>query len=260
MKSLIKTSLFLFCLLVSLAALAQPNSYTTANAHSHNDYLNSQPFERAYRNNFGSIEADIYPVNGVLVVAHSKKEIDPKNTLRGLYLDPLLKKLTNDRTRKLKLLIDIKDDYRQSLALLISELGPLAKYLSTPEKSRQVTILISGTRPAPAEYKNYPAYIIFDNDQTKPHNPAEWKRVGLVSLTLEKYTAWKGVGDLNPADEKKIKFTVDSVHRAGKTIRFWAAPDTEASWIKQMQWGVDLIGTDLVDELGNFLRSRESKK
>ncbi|MDB5210241.1 MAG: hypothetical protein JWQ30_1068 [Sediminibacterium sp.] len=260
MKSLIKTSLSVFCLFICLAVSAQPKKYTTANAHSHNDYLNSEPFQRAYRNNFGSIEADIYPVNGVLLVAHGKKDIASKNTLQGMYINPLLKKLSVDHTRKLNLLIDIKDDYKQSLNLLIKELEPLRKYLSTPEKSGQVTILISGTRPPPAEYKNYPAYIIFDNDQSSPHNAAEWKRVGLVSVTFGKYSAWKGVGPLDPAEQKKIKFTIDSVHHAGKTIRFWAAPDTEASWLKQMELGVDLIGTDLVDELGSFLRNREKKK
>lgn len=260
MKSLIRTSLFVFPLFVCLYVSAQPKTYTTANAHSHNDYLNSQPFERAYRNNFGSIEADIFPVNGVLVVSHSKKEIDPKMTLKELYINPLLKKLSQDKTRKLKLLIDVKEDYKQSLNLLVQELEPLKKYLSTSKKSGQVTIFISGSRPSPAEYKNYPDYILFDNDQSKPHNATDWKRVGLVSLSLQKFSAWKGVGPLDPTEQKKIKFTIDSVHHAGKTIRFWAAPDTEASWSKQMELGADLIGTDLVDELGTFLRNKAAKK
>ncbi|HCN82450.1 MAG TPA: alkaline phosphatase [Sphingobacteriaceae bacterium] len=260
MKNLIKTSLSVFCLFACLAVSAQPKSYTTANVHSHNDYLNSEPFERAYRNDFGSIEADIYPVNGVLFVAHSKREVKPNLTLKGLYINPLLKKLSENKTRKLKLLIDIKENYKQSLDLLVQDLEPLKKYLSTPQKSGQVTILISGTRPPPSEYKNYPDYILFDNDQSLPHNATEWKRVGLVSLTFQKFTAWKGVGPLDPAEQKKIKFTIDSVHHANKTIRFWAAPDTEASWLKQMELGVDLIGTDLVDELGSFLRNREKKK
>jgi alkaline phosphatase len=258
MKDLIKTSFF-FVLLFCGAAFAQPKTYTTANAHSHNDYMNSEPFQRAYRNGFGSIEADVYPRNGVLLVAHGKKEINPQNTLTGLYLDPLLKKLAADHTRKLKLLVDIKEDYKQSLDLLIKQLGPLKKYLSTPQKSGQVTILISGTRPPPSEYINYPDYIIFDNDQSLPHNAEQWKRVGLVSLTFEKFSAWKGVGPLDPKEQARIKFTIDSVHHANKTIRFWAAPDTEASWLKQMELGVDLIGTDLVDELGAFLRKRAAK-
>ncbi len=89
-----------------------------------------------------------------------------------------------------------------------------------------------------------------------PHNSAEWKRVGLVSQPFIKFSAWKGEGPLEERDEKLLKRTIDSVHHAGKTIRFWAAPDNEASWKMQMKLGVDLIGTDKIDELANFLRSR----
>jgi alkaline phosphatase len=46
------------------------------------------------------------------------------------------------------------------------------------------------------------------------------------------------------------------VHRTGKTIRFWAAPDNEASWKMQMKLGVDLIGTDKIDELAYILKKR----
>jgi alkaline phosphatase len=260
MKSILKITISFGMLFICFFAVSQPKTYTTANAHSHNDYLNTEPFQRAYRNGFGSIEADVYPRNGALLVAHGRKEILPQNTLTGMYINPLLKALTANPNRHLKLLVDIKEDYKLSLDLLVKELQPLKKYLSTAQKQGAVSILISGTRPPPSEYKNYPDYIIFDNDQSKPHNPEEWKRVGLVSVTFQKYSAWKGVGPLDPGEQAKIKFTIDSVHRANKTIRFWAAPDTEASWQKQMELGADLIGTDRVDELGAFLRNRAAKK
>jgi alkaline phosphatase len=120
----------------------------------------------------------------------------------------------------------------------------------------QQIILISGSRPPPAEYKNYPAYIFFDDDRKLYHNNAEWERVGQVSLPFIKLSAWKGEGLLEKKEKKLIKRTVDSVHRTGKTIRFWAAPDNEASWKMQMKLGVDLIGTDKIDELAYILKKR----
>jgi alkaline phosphatase len=246
-------------LLTASLIIAQPDDYDASNAHSHNDYLNDQAFHRAYNNGFGSIEADIFAVNGVLCVAHSKKEIDPQRTLKSLYLDPLLNRLKSDDVRLIKLLVDIKEDYKTSLDLLIKELKPLKKYLSGSRKKKALTILISGARPAPGEYKNYPDYILFDDDLKQPHSTAGWKRVGQVSLRFSKYTRWKGKGEMETRDKRNIRQVIDSVHRAGKTIRFWDAPDSEASWELQMQLGVDLIGTDKINELSSFLQRRRER-
>jgi len=242
--------------LFSFSAFAQQRKYTVSNAHAHNDYLHPVPFYTAYNAGFGSIEADIFPVNGILFVAHHKNEIQQHRTLKSLYLEPLLNVLGSTSSHPLKLLVDIKEDYKSSLQFLIQEIEPLRPFLSTQEKSRSLTILISGERPSPAEYKNYPDYIFFDDHLKLHHNAAEWERVGLVSQPFIKFSAWKGEGPLEKKDKKKLKHTIDSVHHAGKTIRFWAAPDNEASWKMQMKLGVDLIGTDKIDELANFLRSR----
>ncbi|MEJ7693702.1 hypothetical protein [Daejeonella sp.] len=245
------TALFFF---ICSVAFAQPQHYTTANAHSHNDYLNAAPFYKAFKNGFASVEADIYPVNGKLLVAHSKKEIIAENALKKLYIDPLARELASDPGRKMKLLVDIKDNYKLSLELLLKELASLKPFLSSPETIKQLTILITGTRPASSDYKDYPPYMLFDDDLKLSHTPEQWERVGQVSLSFTRYSAWKGKGKPLKVDIKKLKHTVDSVHKAGKTIRFWAAPDNVTSWKIQKKLGVDLIGTDKIDELGAFLR------
>ena len=192
MKDIIKFSFtFVFLFIFGLAG-AQPKQYTTANAHSHNDYLNKRPFYTAYKNEFASIEADVFPVNGKLHVAHSKKEIKPENTLKRLYLDPLAAELTLNPVRRLKLLIDIKENYKESLSLLLNEIHPVQQYLSTSADTRSLTILITGNRPPPSEYKNYPSYIFFDDDLKLMHQANQWERVGLVSLSFSKFSAWKG--------------------------------------------------------------------
>jgi alkaline phosphatase len=246
--------------LFSLTVKTQEKVFTTANAHAHNDYIHPVPFYTAYKAGFGSIEVDIFPVNGTLCVAHSKSEIQPQRTLKSLYLDPLLSQLKLDSSRRVKLLVDIKENYEVSIYLLIREVEPLQQYLTTPQKESSLTILISGERPPPAEYRNYPGYIFFDDDLKLQHTTEEWKRVGLVSLSFQKFSAWKGNGSPEQEDLKRIKHVIDSVHLAGKTIRFWAAPDNEKSWIMQMDLGVDLVGTDKIDELANFLRRWEERK
>lgn len=260
MRDLIKLICLAIGFFISSTGITQTKIFTAANAHSHNDYLNDQPFSRAYKNGFGSIEVDIFPVEEILFVAHHKDEIQPQRTFKILYLEPLLNELRSNNTRPVKLLIDIKENYELSLALLIREAEPLKQYLSTKYENKPVTILISGTRPAPSEYKNYPGYIFFDDDLKLQHDALEWERVGLVSLQFTKFSDWKGKSAIEVKDKALLKQVIDSVHKAGKTIRFWAAPDNEASWILQMKLGVDLIGTDKIDELAGFLRRRSKKK
>ena len=259
MRDIIKACYLLVFIFTGSFAIAQSKIFTNTNAHSHNDYLNDQPFHRAYKNGFGSIEVDIFPVDGILCVAHSKNEIQPRLTLKSLYFDPLLAALKADKTHPIKLLVDIKENHELSLELLIDEIEPLQPYLSTQTETKQVTILISGKRPQPSQYKNYPGYIFFDDDLKLAHTALEWERVGQVSLQFTKYSAWKGESSIETKDKKLLKRVIDSIHRAGKTIRFWAAPDNKASWLLQMKLGVDLIGTDKIDELADFLRRRPKR-
>lgn len=248
---------FFFIAVLSIHGFAQQNNYTVADAHAHNDYMHPVPFYTAWNAGFGSIEADVFPVNGVLLVSHSKEALQTQRTLDSLYLKPLLAELQENGHRKVNLLIDIKENYKESLQLLLSELAPLKKYLvSDKDLNKPVTILISGERPPPGEYKNYPHYIFFDDDLKFFHTPWQWKRVGLVSLSFERYSHWNGENDLPDSDRKVLLHVIDSVHQAGKKIRFWAAPDNENSWSAQMKLGVDFIGTDKIQALSAFLAKK----
>lgn len=250
---------FSVLIIFSATVYAQQKNYTPANAHAHNDYLHPVPFLTAWNAGFGSIEADVFPVNGKLVVAHNKKAIQLQRTLDTLYIEPLLKELKKNSTRKVNLLIDIKENYQESLRLLIKELKPLKKYLFTDmDKTKPITILISGERPPPDEYQTYPGYIFFDDDLRLFHTSQEWKRVGLVSLSFQRYSSWNGEGTLNDQDKNLLIQVVDSVHNAEKPIRFWAAPDDENSWNLQMKLGVDLIGTDKIENFSKFLERKQN--
>ena len=245
-------NILVYLLLFANIATAQ---YSTANAHAHNDYLNTHPFTTAFQNRFGSIEVDVFPVNGELLVAHDKNKTDPLKTIDNMYLQPLAEKLRTDTFTNIKLLVDIKEGYKESLAILIEDLRPIKDYLSVPGKQNRITILISGRRPPPSEYQEYPTYIFFDDDLRLPHDPQQWSRVGQVSLQFSRYSTWKGEGRIKADEKQRLVRVIDSVHRAGKTIRFWGAPDNRQSWECQVDLGADIIGTDKIEELAAFLRS-----
>ena len=89
-----------------------PNRITLI--HSHNDYAQERPFWGAYEAGADSIEADVYLVDGDLLVAHTRKELKKENTLRRLYLEPLREVMRKNGGRAradgkpLQLMVDIK--------------------------------------------------------------------------------------------------------------------------------------------------------
>src|SRR6516165_11995665 len=58
-------------------------------AHAHNDYEHKRPLFDALDRGFCSVEADVYLIDGKLLVAHDRKDVKPDRTLEALYLDPL---------------------------------------------------------------------------------------------------------------------------------------------------------------------------
>ncbi|MFD0795176.1 hypothetical protein ACFQZX_16255 [Mucilaginibacter litoreus] len=244
--------LLLVNLLVLFAGVSSAQkTYTQASIHSHNDYTRPQAFYNAYNAGVGFIEADVYLRNGKLMVAHDSSQISADRTLNTLYLQPLQKV-----QRPVTLVIDLKESYAPLLIEVLRELQPIKTMLNAGDGKSPVTILITGNRPAPADYDKYPPYILFDDDLQKPHNAEQWKRVAEVSLNFANYSAWKGEGELSKKDEAVLKSVVNAVHAAGKKVRFWGNPDNVAGWQKLMDIGVDILNTDKIDELKSFIAAK----
>jgi hypothetical protein len=251
-------------LILSVVVLAGCGTVSaqTKFTHSHNDYSNNTPFYKAYTNGYNSIEADIFLVDGELLVSHSDKALFKERTLKGMYLDPILYALRKDTTRQLCLLVDIKDDHTKTLPKLEKELKQLAPYLMSRSNPKgRLKILISGNRPLGSNFHNYDSIFWFDDDLAYPHEAAQWARIGQVSLNFEKWSKWKGVGAIPEADRKKLQKTVDSVHtNTGKLVRFWGAPDTQEAWETQINFGADIIGTDKIEQLAAYLKEKALRK
>lgn len=233
-------------------------NYNVGNAHSHNDYMQEIPFWQAYYANFGSIEADVFLVKGNLWVAHTEKELSADRTLENLYLDNISKQIKlnkgniyPDASKKLQLLIDIKQDYKTSLSALVST---LKKY---PEITGNtgIKIVVTGGRPQPADFKNYPDYLYFDGDLDKNYSADQLKRVGLFSADLPGLVKWNGKGIPRDEETEKIKTAVEKAHSRQKPIRFYGAPDFPNAWVNLMDIGVDYINTDHIPDLKKFMNA-----
>ncbi len=233
-------------------------NYNVGNAHSHNDYMQEIPFWQAYYANFGSIEADVYPVKGKLWVAHTEKELSSDRTLENLYLDNISKQIKLDKGniypdagKKLQLLIDIKQDYKTALSILVNT---LKKYPEITGNSG-IKIVITGGRPQPADFKNYPSYLYFDGDLDQNYSTDQLKRIGMFSADLPGLVKWNGKGIPRDEETEKIKQAVEKAHTQQKPMRFYGAPDFPNAWVNLMDLGVDYINTDHIPDLKKFMNA-----
>jgi alkaline phosphatase len=245
-------------LFTGLSTYCQPVSWSTANAHSHNDYEQPVPFYTAYNEMFGSIEADIFWYNNELLVAHTPKELSLHRTLDSLYLKPLLALVRKnnghayfDSTRRLQLMIDIKTDG-------VITLGKLVELLQRyPELTQCHTlqIAISGNRPDPSTYASYPSFIYFDGELSKEYTDAALGRIVMMSDDLKKYTKWNGKGNIPAPEWSELQKIVSRSHAQHKPVRFWDAPDFTNAWYQLIHLQVDYINTDSIKALSNFLQT-----
>jgi hypothetical protein len=258
MKIKIGITVLVFLLFAYNAIVAQPAKYITTNLHAHNDYEKPEPFWNAYNNSFGSIEVDIFLKDSMLLVAHEIKQITKDRTLEHMYLEPIensLKKckgfISADTAQKFQLMIDIKSEAISTLNALVQL---LQKY---PEirTSKSVSIVISGNRPPIEQFGDYPDYILFDGLPNKVYT-TQLPRVPMFSDNFKLHSKWNGEGSIPEEDKQRLRTVINSVHRMGKKIRFWNAPDNPNAWKQLMELGVDYINTDHVKEAAEFVEGR----
>jgi alkaline phosphatase len=241
---------------------AQTIYYTTQNAHSHNDYEQKIPYWMAYDQEFGSIEADIFLRGDDLIIAHDGKELKYNRSFRKLYLeniDSCLKKNAGypykDSSRNLQLLIDIKTDSIETLRKLIS----LLKQYPALIHNRHFFLVITGNRPDPASFSNYPDFIWFDGVLSKPYTKDQLSRIKMLSDDFRHYSQWNGEGQMPVEDFEKLKTRIAQTHQVGIRVRFWNAPDFNNAWGQLIKLPVDIINTDHIDELTQWLQAGHFK-
>ena len=243
---------FLLLIGVTNGLIAQDRA--TLRIHSHNDYLQNVPFWKAYSTGASSIEADVFLVGDSLFVAHTEEEIDTKRSLERLYFVPLQEAIALGlkRPKQLQLLIDIKSEPYATLDAIVKTWEKYPSILGDDG----ITITISGNRPKPSEYPNYPNYIFFDYQSLDTvENPSILKKIALISLSFRNFSEWNGMGRLTAEDLEKVSATIEKAHAVGKPFRFWATPDSKTAWKAFSDLGVDFINSDMPFECAQYLNT-----
>jgi len=247
---------------ISYFTSAQSHHYGPSNIHAHNDYDKPVPFRNAYGHRAGSIEADVFLVNGDLLLAHTLKEVKKDKSLETIYLRPLdslIKRfhgqLAEDSAYHLQLLIDLKSQAETTLPALIA----LIQQFPGLTGCNRLSFVVSGNRPPVASFQDYPDFIQFDGLPDTSYTPGASARVPMISDNFKTYSTWSGKGPISGDDLKKIREVIDRCHKLGKPIRFWNAPDRPEAWKMLTNLKADWINTDQVGELSGYLLKRPDR-
>lgn len=237
-------------------------------AHAHNDYLHEQPLMDALARGFCSVEADIFLVEGELLVGHTRRELLPERTLQKLYLDPLRRRVRQNGGRvypdgpPLTLLIDIKNRGRDTYAVLRKMLASYADVVSCFRdgkfEQQAVQVVISGDRPIKEITAEETRYAGIDGRLTDLDSTAPSHLLPLISDRWPSHFRWNGIGNFPPAERDKLRAIVAKAHRSGRRVRFWATPEVPALWRELVDAGVDHVNTDQLDALRDFLLNTEA--
>ena len=253
MKRLIVLSTLFAVLMAGSCALC---AQTPMLIHSHNDYIRNVPFYQAYAQGVSSVEADVYLVDGELLVAHDRKDVKDYKSLEALYLEPIARYFREnggrpyaDAGKSLQLMVDIKDDSKSSLEALISLIE--AKY-SDVFCTKGVQLTITDNVPAPEDFCKYPEWIMFDGSLDIDYTEDQLARIALFSAYFGKYSHWNGKGAPIAEQEKLIREAIESAHSRGKTIRFWGGPEGLTVYYVFYNLGVDWINTDRPEKCAEF--------
>lgn len=252
--------------LINLAVVcvaAEPKPLT--NVHAHNDYVHTHPLFDALDQGFCSVEADIHLVDGQLLVAHTRSQVQPGKTLQSLYLNPLRERIRKNGGRvyrngpEVTLLIDIKSSWQNTYPVLREVLKQYADILSTFEsghkKTNAVIAIITGDRSRDMFAGESVRYAAFDGDLSDLDSDTPADLIPWISSNWSATFKWRANGPILEAEQAKLKDIVTKAHAHGRRVRFWGAPDNAVFWREMLNAGVDLINTDDLAGAQKFLNA-----
>lgn len=256
----------LILLLLAFCPRAHSQSPALPNAYAHNDYWHKRPLFDAIDNGFRNIEADIFLLNGKLIVAHLNPFWKDDRTLESLYFKPLLKLVRDGKittSRPVMLMIDIKTSgektYQALQPLLIKYKDFLTSFRNGRVYPGAVTVVISGNKPVDQVCRQKKRLAFIDKDLARINEQASARTVyPVASCKYSALVTWNGEGDMPLRERSNLMSYVDRAHEQGMKVRLWASPENESVWRALLNCGVDLINTDKLVELRNFLLRERS--
>lgn len=261
------------CLIITVFTIFSGNVFALENlhpfAHAHNDYEHERPLLDALENHFYSVEADVWLNEGEILVAHDWGDF--KGTLKELYLDPLQQRITkqgyiHNDGETFYLWIDLKDDRPETLEVLqqlFNQYPMLTQFNQNTPKQNPLHVILTGNARLKRQYVEGFAPRLASRDsngfgEEDPDATPEWT---WYALSWDSFIEQDDDDSTVTPDEiNRLKELTNAIHAKGKKVRYYSCPDKPAYWQAAIDANVDLINTDHLKELNEFLSGKMKNK
>jgi hypothetical protein len=256
--------------LLCIAATVRAEPVALTRVHAHNDYEHKRPLLDALDHGFCSVEADIYLVDGQLLVAHERSQVRRDRTLQALYLDPLRERVKRNGGRvypngpEVVLLIDLKSEWPQIYPALREVLKQYADMLVTfrdgIKQTNAILAIITGNRSKAMFDGESVRDAALDGELEDLDGNRNADVIPWISGNWYKTFKWRGTGQMPEAERARLKAIVARAHQQGRRVRFWGSPDQPVFWQELLDDDVDLINTDNLAGAQEFLLAHGAGK
>ena len=233
-------------------------------AFTHNDQLQRRPLLDSLEHGFAAVEADVFLVDGQLLIGHGRKDVVPGRTLSSLYLDPLAE-LVRERGHLYNghpflLLVDVKSQAGPTYAALHDVLtgysDMLTHYHPDGTRTGPVRVVVSGHTDLAQMEGQLVRYATADVRSTHLERAVS----PVVSMVSDKWTdcfrwLWLTEHWMRRRLLASVAARVERIHDAGCTARFWGA--LPGSWPVLLAADVDHVLTDDIPGLRRFLLAQD---
>lgn len=261
--------LFVLFLLVMSGFTLRAQTVPLINAFAHNDYWHKRPLFDALDNGYNHIEADVYLRRGKLIVAHFLPMLRRNHDLERLYFKPLQDCINGNNkdvivlAHPVTLMIDIKSGangtYSKLEQLLDKYKSIISGYQDGKFVQRQITVVLSGHEPEKVLKAQQSRLAFMDEDLIKAQRDTlSSDYYQMASCKYSRLVKWTGKGNFPERQKLRLCAYVRIAHQYGKKVRLWDSPDNKIVWKELLSCGVDLINTDKLVKLKDFLLSENT--
>jgi hypothetical protein len=260
--------IFAVIFLIIVGAInCKAQSIPLPNGFAHNDYKHKHPLFDALDNGFTNIEADVYLKSNKLVVCHMWPMFHHGRNLEKMYLKPLYDRVVENNGKvytgydhPVILMIDIKtkaDETYGLLEQLLQRYKPMLTHYENGEiVAGAVTVVVSGHKPYKLLEREQDRFAFIDDDLRRVSRDTTMHNVfTMASCKYSHLLRWTGNGPMPFFERQRLCAYVAIAHSMGSKVRLWASPENKTVWDELLKCGVDLINTDRLSELRNYLTS-----
>ncbi|MHC4720634.1 MAG: PI-PLC domain-containing protein, partial [Planctomycetota bacterium] len=125
-------------------------------------------------------------------------------------------------------------------------------------ENKAIIVYVSGNRPRALMESQSLRYAGYDGRLSDLQSDAPAALIPIISDRWSSHFSYRGSGPIPPDQLQKLKTIIQTAHKKGRIVRFWATPDSPSLerqnlWRQLLNSGVDLLNTDDLPGLQNFL-------